>query len=461
MHCFIYSVVCVYRILWFAMLTQMCECRDSSMDVKTPRNVYLSAFYKRSFAYHSVKHREPVILTSTIDNLVRNKDEIIKGNGEGAREDLKKVIGEISKFKYEIQTNKPLQLLITNNSDVHYYNEYISKQETEEGHTTHFNTIWLLTECYMYRRLKEIFMLTDTLKNFDYFQTTKREAYQKAIPLMTTLAEFLSEIECNNIGHIKKEFIAMLKLNLWGNKCDLSVSLGKVNGPEDLTDTSLRESMILSDDSEKVWEAASLKNENDLIDIVLDNSGYELFTDCCLADFLIEHQLAKKIRFYVKTIPWFISDVMTHDFHWTVNELQESSNDCLRKMGYKWKDYLDKKVWEIVEDSFWTLPFEYKYMKTIAPNLYKKLSEAKLIFFKGDLNYRKLFGEINWDPTTSVEEALQGFHPAKLATLRTIKAHIVVGLPPGVAEECEKNNAKWNEEGDFGLIQFCDKIITN
>lgn len=93
-------------------------------------------------------------------------------------------------------------------------------------------------------------------------------------------------------------------------------------------------------------------------------------------------------------------------------------------------------------------------------NLYKKLAEAKLVIFKGDLNYRKLFGEKNWDPTTPVDVALQNFHPTKLCALRTIKADIVCGLKPGVAEKMEAKDPEWMEKGDWGLMQFSDKIVS-
>lgn len=74
-----------------------------------------------------------------------------------AQEELKAVIGEISKLKYEIQTNKELQPVQNAAPDTKFYNEYLAKLSDKEGHTTYFHTIWLVAECYMYRRLRDIF----------------------------------------------------------------------------------------------------------------------------------------------------------------------------------------------------------------------------------------------------------------------------------------------------------------
>lgn len=82
-----------------------------------------------------------------------------------------------------------------------------------------------------------------------------------------------------------------------------------------------------------------------------------------------------------------------------------------------------------------------------------------MLLFSGDLNYRKLFGEKNWDPATSIDEGLQNFHPTKLCILRTIKADIVCGLKEGVAEKTEESDPKWMETGNWGLIQFSDKKV--
>lgn len=109
---------------------------------------------------------------------------------------------------------------------------------------------------------------------------------------------------------------------------------------------------------------------------------------------------------------------------------------------------------EIIADHFWTLPFCYNYLEKIDKNLYKDLSTSKLLIFKGDLNYRKLIGDINWPPTTPFKDALQGFQPSTIVALRSLKAESVSGLEPGKAEKAESMSSKWKISGNFGVIQI-------
>nr|XP_015833761.1 PREDICTED: LOW QUALITY PROTEIN: protein-glutamate O-methyltransferase [Tribolium castaneum] len=439
----------------------MCDCSPQSMDLKTPRNVYLTAFYKRSFAHHTVKNRMPVILTQVIDGLARNKEEIANAHGEEGQNDLKSVIGELSKLKYEIQTNKSLRKIVSDAPDVKFYNDYITGQSDKDGNVTFFSVIWLLSECYMYRRIREAFEVTNTLKNYDPFLKQKRDSHFQALPVMAKLAQYLIEVLEKSDEPKKEDFIHLLKINLWGNKCDLSLSNGEMtSNTDDLFNLESLEPNILCDHSEKYGWRVSGAQSSAIIDIVLDNSGYELFTDLCIADYLTTKKLASKIRFYVKTIPWFISDVMATDFRWTIDHLRMNVDEYLRQVGIKWFNYVANGTWVVIEDNFWTLPVDFSYMRDVKPELYKELAKATLVIFKGDLNYRKLFGEKNWDPTTPIDEALQNFNPTKLCTLRTIKADIVCGLPQGLAEKMEAITEKWMETGDYGLIQFSEKIVS-
>ncbi|XP_018325936.1 protein-glutamate O-methyltransferase [Agrilus planipennis] len=433
------------------------------MDLVTPRNVHYNAFYKRSFAYYTMKERIPVILTQLIDNLVRNKDKIISEYGQGAGEELKIVIGEISKIKYEVQTNKPLQEIVSSAPDIKIYNDYLAKQATDDGWPTYFNCVWLLAECYIYRKLYDIFEKTNTLKDFDLFRYQKELALIDSIDSIIFMCKSLSDMLLNEkaLYPVKDMFIHLLKLNLWGNRQDLSITNGVVNHVtgDPMSNLENLESYIISDHSEDIWSAISdPAATSQIVDIVLDNAAYELYFDFCLADYLLKNNLASKVRFYVKNMPWFISDAMTRDVNWQIKQLRKHSNKYVSLFGQQWDKHFKDGSWTVEVEDFWTYPLDYSYMKCLDNKLYRKLAEAKLIIFKGDLNYRKLFGERNWDPITPIEKALQGFHPSKLCTLRTVKCDIVCGLRDGLVEELEAKNAQWSYKGDYGMIQFCEKV---
>ena len=96
-------------------------------------------------------------------------------------------------------------------------------------------------------------------------------------------------------------------------------------------------------------------------------------------------------------------------------------------------------------------------MSTIDPDLYATLAQYKLVIFKGDLNYRKLVGDIYWEPTTSFEAAWRGFEPSNVLTLRTVKADTVAGLRKGVFEELFKKDPNWFSSGEYALVQLLKK----
>lgn len=63
-------------------------------------------------------------------------------------------------MRYEIQTNKDISPLASSAKDVQFYNKYLNKLKAQGENTSYFNTIWLYAECFMYRKVREIFELT-------------------------------------------------------------------------------------------------------------------------------------------------------------------------------------------------------------------------------------------------------------------------------------------------------------
>ena len=195
-------------------------------------------------------------------------------------------------------------------------------------------------------------------------------------------------------------------------------------------------------------------------DIINDNSGYELLVDFILADFILEHNLAPKIHFQVKSIPWFISDVLTTDFNWILEKLRSSDDEQLSITGEKWTNYVKDGKFVLIEPTsdFWTGPYEFFRMETVDKKLYDHLAEAQLLIFKGDLNYRKLLGDINWKPETDFPTSLKEFRPTNVCSLRTVKADLISGIKLGVAEALKKADPKWMQTGKYGTISFAPKL---
>lgn len=141
-----------------------------------------------------------------------------------------------------------------------------------------------------------------------------------------------------------------------------------------------------------------------------------------------------------------------------LEEMKSSSNECLSQLGERWLKRIQEGSFVIQSHKFWTLAQDYSEMKSIASDLYQDLSQAKVVFFKGDLNYRKLVGDRKWPHTTPFTEALWGFLPAPLCSLRTLKADVQVGLLPGQDNKIQAESKDWMTTGNYAIIQYACPI---
>ncbi|ESO96394.1 hypothetical protein LOTGIDRAFT_178238 [Lottia gigantea] len=425
----------------------------------------LSAKFKESFAFVTIKDRLPVILSKVADTVHRKKNNLGAELGNEKAEDLKGIAGEISKLRYEIQTDKDVVALEDTRGDVDIWNEVLKNLTKQNNNQPPrwFSAAWLYLECYMYRRIQQSVELSKYMNEYDVFEDQKKNAYVTSVPAIQTLLTYLlTSVENIPVDSNKLQplFSQLIQVALWGNKCDLSISASMENSQTSCILDQLHslEPFILLNHTQQLWNHLQ-KTGKCRIDIVLDNAGFELITDLCLAEFLLSSNMASEIHFHGKAFPWFVSDVTSDDFLWTLESLASTNNLALSRFGTKWQQRIQDGTWVLHFDKFWTTPYVFEEMKSKCLTLHSELSKASLIIFKGDLNYRKLVGDLNWDTTVSFERSLQGFHPAPLVSLRALKCDVVVGLKPGQGEETKVKDESWMINGNWSVICFCDKQL--
>lgn len=223
-------------------------------------------------------------------------------------------------------------------------------------------------------------------------------------------------------------FTEMCEICLWGNATDLSLltsltyeDIQKLQG-SDARKTA--EKNILVNDLPAAYEVLKkVQKTNDKperrVDIVLDNAGFELFVDLILAGYLLSAGLATQVVLHPKPIPWFVSDVLPTDFAALLNALADpqlfyttpSDEDKLAGREPKvlseeevselsflfehWSGFHENGQLLIRPNRYWTSAGSYWRLPKLEPDLYHDLTQSELVIFKGDLNYRKLTGDVS------------------------------------------------------------------
>ncbi|CAO3674207.1 unnamed protein product [Umbelopsis ramanniana] len=429
----------------------------------TPNNPPCPAYRaseKGSFAWDTSARRWPVILTSVIDDMCKS---YAKETDETKVKEGKAIVEGISALKYEIEHDRPIrQLKEDGQPDVAVWNQQIA---TYFPNSTWFDGSWLYNECLMYRRLRELYNLSTTWKNHDPFLSQKNATFKGSFGAVFELAHKFSkpldaqtEEENQILFHEPCRFVSGPRGH-FGNL--------QATGKEKLEE---QEKNIVVNDLDKVWNhVKGLKNAR--IDFVLDNAGFELFVDLVLADWLIQTKKAEKIVFHCKTIPWFVSDVIEDDFPILLESCfnpeffascspSEDDVAALKALASRWQEFIKNGQWIITSDPFWCSGLAYRHLREEAPELFTDLANnSQLVFFKGDLNFRKLTYDCKWPVTTPFNTALGedlSQHFTSICSLRTNKADVIVGLKEGVQEKIEQKATplEWRCGGKYAVVEY-------
>lgn len=288
--------------------------------------------------------------------------------------------------------------------------------------------------------MSTFFALSTHWKSYDVFARQKLSTFVSSRPAVLELAakykQLIAQLQ-DNVPTTKTPeeveeaeqllFTEMCEICLWGNATDLSLltalTYDDIQKLQGANARKAQEKNILVNDlpaaylALKAAQKADPKGERQ-IDIVLDNAGFELFVDLILAGYLLAAGMATQIVLHPKSIPWFVSDVLPADFASLLSVLAEpqtlyatpssDSNSTdktpaplsdrevseLSFLFEHWSTLHQEGQLTIRPNLFWTGPGSYWRLPSSAPALYQDLKESEIVIFKGDLNYRKLSGDV-------------------------------------------------------------------
>lgn len=312
-----------------------------------------------------------------------------------------------------------------------------NKELEQLGPLSWLKAPWLFTECYLFRRINAPFSLSTHWKNYDVFARQKIKTFRSSRPAVLELAarykDLVTELRANPAHDPEADkllFTEMCEVCLWGNATDLSLltsltyeDIQKLQGSQARL---AAEQNILANDLPAAYahllaakQDPAKKGKDRRVDIILDNAGFELYVDLILAGYLLSSGLATTVVLHPKSIPWFVSDVLPADFAALLNALAaprrfyETASEEETLHGKVPEALTDKEVGELEflfaewsrfhaegmlmlrPNRVWTGPGSFWRLPEEAKEVVEDLREGELVVFKGDLNYRKLVGDVS------------------------------------------------------------------
>ena len=305
---------------------------------------------------------------------------------------------------------------------------------------------FLEAEIYFYRRI---------LSAIDYFEAGPWKGVDPFRPQkMENLLEYQDSISAlcklrNGLADAAQETAlpALLLGNLWGNRADLSflpetrAALGTnlLLGTED--------ALVVNDLPKVIDFFATHQGKLHRIDFINDNSGTELVGDLVLAEYLLSANLAKEVRFQLKTQPFYVSDAMKADVWDTIEWMAHHQDVSIQEVGHRLGEFLGDRL-VLDHHTFWTEPLNHVDWPA---DLREELAESDLLIFKGDANYRRLIEDRFWAYTTPFAD-LVPYLPTTMLSLRTLKCDVLAGLD--AAGPYPFRSPDWLVSGKMGLIQM-------
>ncbi len=373
--------------------------------------------------------------TFTEDSVIRRLPEIalktIDDNGlEGHRSEC------VARLAEEIATGVITLIDEPEELDAAAWREYVAPYEGRSW----VEVPWFFVETYFYRRVLSAtgYSQPGDRAGVDPFALQKQTALDGAIALAASLGETLGNTR------------ALLGASLWANRVDLSLwraGEGDIDARTAAV-TGGRDDRLLVDDSNRALEILETPGIN--VHFVLDNSGAELVADLALAADVLGRN--GRVTIHAKPHPTFVSDVTLPDLANTIERLGAESTPASaiaeNIVAARQRGALRETV-----HPFWVSPLPFW---NCPEDLVDELAAADIVVVKGDANYRRLLGDLHWEPTTSFADIVRPLQP--LVALRTPKSLVAAGIAAEVVDRAAAADPHWMSSGEWGMIQFAEEI---
>ncbi len=368
---------------------------------------------KGSFAHFTIEKRLPVIL----DRLMAENHY----DGE--------IIQRLQSIRANILHGK-IEYLPKLGQDVSRWESYITPYLGRSW----FEVPFYFAEAYFYRLILDAVSYFQNLT--DPFFLQKKTFIEQNLEVMEQVIADLAEAAFEDKIALTQR---LLKLSLWGNKSDLSqLKLDRKLHDEENT---------LIDDSGTITNFFAKRLQR--MDIILDNSGMELFTDLLLAQWLVSNGWTERITLHAKFYPTFVSDATANDIDILLDYLQKSDQSSTIEFARTFSKHIHEGRIAVRSHEFWNSPLHFYQM----PNdLLNDLQTSDLIIFKGDANYRRIFGD-RQIPQDRPTADLVDYLPTKSVAIRILKSEIMTGIDKERARILHRENPDWQVSGKFGIIQ--------
>ncbi len=283
-------------------------------------------------------------------------------------------------------------------------------------------------EFFFYKAIDTI--VRELEPSLDVFANTRRAALLDALPEVARALDAAGSLELD----------AALLLSLFGNEADLS-QLRTSEAPS--------QRGVLVDARPEIADRLRALPAGADVQIIADNAGSELCFDLVLVSSLLDLGV-EVVTLQVKPSPMFVSDALAVDVEQTLVAFESlPPASALGRVADRLRRALRDDRLRIREPRDWSEP---RYIDALEPELAHDLRSAALVLVKGDLNYRRYFGDRAWPADTPVEVAALITDQHAFA-LRVLKSDCVVGIPPHEVERLSSTDPTWRSNLHHSIIQ--------